>query len=58
MAPRALPLRRLTADTLGAALIRATRDTGYRERARTVGAHIRAEDGTAHVVAAVNRLGS
>lgn len=58
VAPRALPLRRLTADTLGAALIRATRDAGRQERARTVGAHIRAEDGAAPVVAAVNRLGS
>lgn len=58
VAPRALPLRRLTADTLGAALVGATRDTGCRERARTVGAPIRAEDGTAPVVAAVNRPGS
>ena len=58
VAPRALPLRRLTADALGAALVRATRDTGCQERARTVGAHIRAEDGAASVVEAVNRLGS
>lgn len=58
VAPRALPLRRLNADTLEAALIRATRDAGCQERARTVGAHIRAEDGAAPVVAAVNRLGS
>ena len=56
VAPRTLPLRRLTADTLAAALTRATADTGYRERARALGARIRAEDGVAPVVAAVNRL--
>ncbi|EDY60902.2 nucleotide disphospho-sugar-binding domain-containing protein, partial [Streptomyces sviceus] len=56
VAPRALPLRRLTADALGEALVRATRDAEHRERARTLGAHIRAEDGVRPVVDAVNRL--
>ncbi|MET7689412.1 glycosyltransferase [Streptomyces sp. NPDC005483] len=56
VAPRAVPLRRLTADALGAALLRVTRDAGYRERARALGAHIREEDGVTPVVEAVGRL--
>lgn len=56
VAPGAVPLRRLTADTLTSALVRATRDPGYRERARALGARIRSEDGVAPVVDAVNRL--
>lgn len=56
VAPRAVPLRHLTADTLGAALIRATREAGYRERARTLGTQIREEDGVQPVLKAVNRL--
>ncbi|WP_199739485.1 glycosyltransferase [Streptomyces klenkii] len=56
VAPPAVPLRRLTADALAAALLRVTTDPSYRERARALGARIRAEDGTAPVVAAVNRL--
>ncbi|MBC9724812.1 glycosyltransferase [Streptomyces sp. TRM68367] len=56
VAPRAIPLRRLTADMLAAALTRAARDEGYRERARALGARVRAEDGIAPVVDAVNRL--
>jgi sterol 3beta-glucosyltransferase len=56
VAPRALPLRQLTAEALGEALVRATKDAGHRERARTLGAHIRAEDGVTPVVEAVNRL--
>ena len=56
VAPCAVPLRRLTADTLAPALVRATRDPGYRERARALGARIRGEDGVTPVVDAVNRL--
>ncbi|MFF0011066.1 glycosyltransferase [Streptomyces sp. NPDC005374] len=56
VAPRALPLRRLTADTLGAALVRVTRDAGYRERAQALGARIREEDGVAPVMAALDRV--
>ena len=57
VAPRAVPLRRLTADTLAAALTEATRDAGHRERARALGAHIRDEDGVTPVLDAVNKLG-
>ncbi|MGW0189906.1 glycosyltransferase [Streptomyces sp. NPDC003362] len=56
VAPRALPLRRVTADALAAALVEATRDAGYRERAWALGSRVRAEDGTAAVVERVNRL--
>lgn len=56
VAPRALPLRQLTAEALEQALVRATRDAGHGERARALGAHIRAEDGVTPVVEAVNRL--
>ncbi|MDH6546765.1 sterol 3beta-glucosyltransferase [Streptomyces sp. SAI-041] len=56
VAPQAVPLRRLSADTLEAALVRVTRDTKYRERARALGAGIRAEDGVTPVLAAVDRL--
>jgi UDP:flavonoid glycosyltransferase YjiC (YdhE family) len=56
VAPRALPLGRLTADTLGAALVRATRDAGFRERAQVLAAHVREEDGVAPVVAALDRM--
>ncbi|MFC8364422.1 glycosyltransferase [Streptomyces griseorubiginosus] len=56
VAPRAVPLRRLTAEALAAALTEATRDPGHRERARTLGAHIRDEDGVTPVLDAVNKL--
>ncbi|MER6491002.1 glycosyltransferase [Streptomyces griseorubiginosus] len=57
VAPRAVPLRRLTAEALAAALTEATRGAGRRERARALGAHIREEDGVTPVLDAVNRLG-
>lgn len=57
VAPRPVPLRRLTADTLAAALVRATRDPGHRERARELGKRVRGEDGTVRVVEAVGRMG-
>ncbi|MFI7296283.1 glycosyltransferase [Streptomyces sp. NPDC050121] len=56
VAPASLPLRRLTADALTAALVRATREPEYRERARTVGGRVRGEDGVGRVVEAVARL--
>ncbi|MFF4628585.1 glycosyltransferase [Streptomyces griseorubiginosus] len=56
VAPRAVPLRRLTAEALAAALTEATRDAGRRERARALGAHIREEDGVTPVLDAVNKL--
>ncbi|MET7478004.1 glycosyltransferase [Streptomyces sp. NPDC005648] len=57
VAPRALPLRRLTTDTLASALMRATRDPAFGRRATELGARVRAEDGVARVLAAVDRLG-
>ncbi|MFF3935339.1 glycosyltransferase [Streptomyces phaeofaciens] len=57
VAPAALPLRRLTAERLAAALVRATREPGFGERARELGARVREEDGTRRVVEAVARLG-
>lgn len=56
VAPAAVPLRGLTADTLAAALVRATREPAYAERARALGARVRAEDGVAPVLAALDRL--
>ncbi|MDN3026752.1 glycosyltransferase [Streptomyces sp. S.PB5] len=52
----AVPLRRLDTDALASALVRVTREPGYRERARALGARIREEDGVGPVVDAVNRL--
>jgi len=57
VAPRALPLRRLTTDALATALMRATRDPAFGRRAAELGTRIRDEDGVAPVLAAVNRLG-
>lgn len=56
VAPAVVPLRRLTADTLASALVRATRDPAYRRRAAALGARIRNEDGTAPVLTALSRL--
>ncbi|MFJ5775464.1 glycosyltransferase [Streptomyces sp. NPDC093094] len=57
VAPCALPLRRVTEDALGAALVRAVGRPSHRARAQALGARIRAEDGVAPVLAAVDRLG-
>jgi UDP:flavonoid glycosyltransferase YjiC (YdhE family) len=57
VAPDVVPLRRLTVPALASALLRATRDPAYRERARTLGARVRGEDGAAPVLEAVDRLG-
>ncbi|MFF9765657.1 glycosyltransferase [Streptomyces sp. NPDC014636] len=56
VAPAVVPLRRLTVDGLASALVRATRDAGYRRRADALGARIREEDGTAPVLTALDRL--
>ncbi|MFD4552781.1 glycosyltransferase [Streptomyces sp. NPDC058469] len=58
VAPDAVPLRGLTADSLAAALVRATREPAYAERARALGTRVRAEDGVAPVLAALDRLGT
>ncbi|MEU6282972.1 glycosyltransferase [Streptomyces sp. NPDC047028] len=57
VAPAAVPLRGLTVEALSGALIRATRDPSYGERARALGTRVRAEDGVGPVVEAVSRLG-
>ncbi|MEU1511638.1 glycosyltransferase [Streptomyces sp. NPDC005811] len=56
VAPQAVPLRRLTAETLATALARATREPRYTERARELGARVRAENGAERAVEAVSRL--
>ncbi|WP_318205908.1 glycosyltransferase [Streptomyces sp. SCL15-4] len=56
VAPAVVPLRRLSADALASALSRAARDPAYRRRAESLGARIRGEDGTAPVLAALERL--
>ncbi|WP_308296984.1 glycosyltransferase [Streptomyces sp. ISL-24] len=57
VATRAVPLRKFTADALAAALRQATGDPSYGRRARALAEGLRAEDGVAPVLAAVNRLG-
>lgn len=57
VAPDVVPLRRLTVPALASALVRATREPAYRERARSLGARVRGEDGAAPVLHAVARLG-
>lgn len=56
VAPTALPLRRLREDELAAALTEAVRRPAYRGAAQDVAARLRAEDGAAPVLAAVERL--
>jgi sterol 3beta-glucosyltransferase len=56
VSPGAVPLRGFTADALALALRRATTDPSYAHRARTLAEELRAEDGVAPVLAAVNRL--
>ncbi|MFF6987616.1 nucleotide disphospho-sugar-binding domain-containing protein [Streptomyces sp. NPDC010273] len=54
VAPRAVPLRGLTAESLSAALVRAVREPAHAERAAVLGARVRAEDGVAPVLAALD----
>ncbi|MDX3531359.1 glycosyltransferase, partial [Streptomyces sp. ID05-39B] len=56
VAPGVVPLRGLTAGTLAAALVRATGEPLFRDRARELGARVREEDGVGQVVEAVGRL--
>ncbi|GLF96931.1 glycosyltransferase [Streptomyces yaizuensis] len=56
VAPRSVPLRRLTAPALAAALTRATSDPGYRERATDLAGRLTDEDGVAPVLAALERI--
>ena len=57
VAPGAVPLRSFSAGALAAALRRAAGDPSYGRRALALADGLRAEDGAAPVVAAVNRLG-
>lgn len=54
--PRPVPLRRLTADRLAAALRAAVDDRRYRSRATELAADLRGEDGAERVAAALQRL--
>jgi UDP:flavonoid glycosyltransferase YjiC (YdhE family) len=51
--PRPIPRKRLTVDRLARALADATGDEAMRERAASLGAEIRAEDGVGNAVAVV-----
>lgn len=55
-APCAVPLHRLSADTLGSALRKAVGDPDYRTRARSLADRLAEEDGVAPVAAAVEQL--
>ncbi|MGC9539435.1 glycosyltransferase [Streptomyces sp. UG1] len=57
VAPAVVPLRRFTAEALTAAVRRATEDPSYGRRARALAEGLRAEDGMAPVLDAVNGLG-
>lgn len=54
--PRPIPRRRLTADRLAQAIQQAVSDQGLRQGASDLGARIRAEDGIAKAVAAINAI--
>lgn len=56
VAPRAVPLRGLTAGALTAALREATADASYGQRARSLAERVRGEDAVAPVLAAVHRI--
>ena len=57
VAPAAVPLRRLTADRLAAALTAATRRPAYARRAAQLAEWLREEDGVRAVVEDVERIG-
>ncbi|MFD0328201.1 hypothetical protein ACFQZC_08225 [Streptacidiphilus monticola] len=56
VAPRAVPLRRLTAGTLAAALAQAVTDPAYRRHGRRLAHLLRAEDAITPVATTVERL--
>ncbi|MEU5348298.1 glycosyltransferase [Streptomyces sp. NPDC020766] len=56
VAPRAVPLRRLGAGTLGGAVARAVTEPVYARRAKELAGRLRDEDGVGPVLAAVDRL--
>ena len=57
LAPAPAPHRTLTADSLAAAIKTALTDDAMRERAQMIGASVRAEDGLARAVDAIERAG-
>ncbi|KMS77438.1 UDP-glucose:sterol glucosyltransferase [Streptomyces viridochromogenes] len=57
VAPRAVPLRRFTAEALADAVRRATSEPSFGRRARELADGLRGEDGFAPVLDAVNRIG-
>ncbi|MQS15048.1 glycosyltransferase family 1 protein [Streptomyces kaniharaensis] len=56
VSPGPVPLRGLTADRLATAIRQALDDPRYRDRAASVAATLAAEDGTAKVLGAIDRL--
>jgi UDP:flavonoid glycosyltransferase YjiC (YdhE family) len=56
VAPRPLPMRELTADTLTDALRSCLDRPGYRDRAAELASVVRAEDGAAGVLSLITRL--
>ena len=54
--PGPIPVRRLTADRLAAAITEATRNPGYRRRAAAVATQITREDGAAGVLGVLEQL--
>jgi UDP:flavonoid glycosyltransferase YjiC (YdhE family) len=57
LAPPPLPRRALTAERLAVAIGAALNDSAMRQRAAAIGATVRAEDGLARAVAAIERCG-
>jgi UDP:flavonoid glycosyltransferase YjiC (YdhE family) len=56
VAPGSVPLRRLSADRLAAAVTAAVTDPGYRRRARALAVRVAEEDGAGAVLCEVERL--
>jgi hypothetical protein len=56
VSPGVIPLRRLTAQALTAALVRATTDLAYQQRATELATRIRAEDAITPVLNAINQI--
>jgi sterol 3beta-glucosyltransferase len=55
--PESLPHRAMTADAPAVAIKTALDDGAMRERAAAIGETVRAENGLAHAVAAIERIG-
>jgi sterol 3beta-glucosyltransferase len=55
LGPQPVPVKKLTADRLAEAISTAVTDKGMRERAKSIGQAIRAEDGTGNAVNVIRR---